>query len=102
MIVYKCDICKKIHDDELIIIQVPTNKYLYAMKNGIKLAEFKSVKLSNIEICPLLCNANSKFFRFIRNIFLTAQDANSHLQKRKNAFGLFSIAFFFLDFFLKI
>lgn len=53
MIVYKCDICKKIYDDELIIIQVPTNKYLYAMKNGIKLVEFKSsAELSNVEICP--------------------------------------------------
>ena len=53
MIVYKCDICKKICDDKLITIQVPTNKYLYAMNNGIKLAKFKSsVELSNVEICP--------------------------------------------------
>lgn len=54
MIVYKCDMCKKINkDNQLITIQVPTNKYLYAMKNGIKLAKFKSsVELSNVEICP--------------------------------------------------
>ena len=53
MIVYKCDICKKIYNDKLITIQVPTNKYLYAMSNGIKLAKFKSsVELSNVEICP--------------------------------------------------
>lgn len=54
MIVYKCDICKKINEDnKLITIQVPTNKYQYAMKNGIKLAKFKSsVELSNVEICP--------------------------------------------------
>ena len=54
MIVYKCDICKKVcKDNELITIQVPTNKYLYAMNNGIKLAKFKSsVELSNVEICP--------------------------------------------------
>ena len=53
MIVYKCDICKEIYDDKLITIQVPTNKYLYAMNNGVKIAKFKSsVELSNIEICP--------------------------------------------------
>lgn len=54
MIVYKCDICKKINkDNKLITMQVPTNKYLYAMKNGIKLIKFKSsVELSNVEICP--------------------------------------------------
>ena len=54
MIVYKCDICKKTYEDnKLITMQVPTNKYLYAMNNGIKLAKFKSsVKLSNVEICP--------------------------------------------------
>ena len=54
MIVYKCDICKKVcKDNELITIHVPTNKYLYAMNNGIKLAKFKSsVELSDVEICP--------------------------------------------------
>lgn len=54
MIVYKCDICKKVYEDnKLITMQVPTNKYLYAMNNGIKLARFKSsVELSNVEICP--------------------------------------------------
>ena len=54
MIVYKCDICKKIYEDnKLITMQVPINKYLYAMNNEIKLAKFKSsVKLSNVEICP--------------------------------------------------
>lgn len=53
MIVYRCDICKKIHDNELITIQVPINKYMYAMNNGVKLAKFKSsVEVSNIEICP--------------------------------------------------
>jgi len=53
MIVYKCDICKKICDDKLITIQVPINKYMYAMNNGVKLAKFKSsVEASNIEICP--------------------------------------------------
>ena len=54
MIVYKCDICKKINEDnKLITMQVPTNKYHYAMKNGIKLIKFKSsVELSNVEICP--------------------------------------------------
>ena len=54
MIVYKCDICKKVYEDNnLITMQVPTNKYMYAMNNGIKLAKFKSsVELSNIEICP--------------------------------------------------
>ena len=53
MIVYKCDICKKIiKDNKLITMQVPINKYLYAMSNGIKLAKFKSsVELSNVEIC---------------------------------------------------
>jgi len=53
MIVYKCDICKKIiKDNKLITMQVPTNKYLYAMNNGVKLAKFKSsVELSNVEIC---------------------------------------------------
>lgn len=55
MVVYKCDICKKINkDNKLITMQVPTNKYLYAMKNGIKLIKFKSsVELSNVEICPV-------------------------------------------------
>ena len=54
MIAYKCDICKKVYEDnKLITMQVPTNKYMYAMNNGIKLAKFKSsVKLSSIEICP--------------------------------------------------
>ena len=53
MIVYKCNICKKICDDKLIKIHVPTNKYLYAMNNGIKLAKFKSsIELSDVEICP--------------------------------------------------
>ena len=53
MIVYKCDICKEICDDKLITIQVPINKYMYAMNNGVKLAKFKSsVEVSNIEICP--------------------------------------------------
>lgn len=53
MIVYKCDICKKICDNELITIQIPINKYMYAMNNGVKLAKFKSsVELSNVEICP--------------------------------------------------
>ena len=54
MIVYKCDICKKVcKENELITIHVPTNKYLYAMNNGIKLAKFKSsVELSDVEICP--------------------------------------------------
>lgn len=54
MITYKCDICKKVYEDnKLITMQVPTNKYMYAMNNGIKLAKFKSsVELSNIEICP--------------------------------------------------
>lgn len=36
---YECDICKEICDDKLITIQVPTNKYLYAMNNEIKLAK---------------------------------------------------------------
>ena len=54
MIVYKCDICKKVYEDnKFITIQVPINKYMYAINNGIKLAKFKSsVELSNIEICP--------------------------------------------------
>lgn len=54
MVVYKCDICKKINEDnKLMTMQVPTNKYQYAMKNGIKLIKFKfSVELSNVEICP--------------------------------------------------
>ena len=54
MIVYKCDICKKVYEDnKLITMQVPTNKYMYAINNGIKLARFKSsVELSNVEICP--------------------------------------------------
>ena len=52
MIVYKCDICKKVYDNKLITMQVPTNKYIYATKNAIKLAKFKSsVELSNVEIC---------------------------------------------------
>lgn len=52
MIVYKCDICKKIYENKLITIQVPINKYIYAMKNEIKIAEFKSsTELSNVEIC---------------------------------------------------
>ena len=29
MVVYKCDICKKIYDNKLIPIQVPISKYLY-------------------------------------------------------------------------
>ena len=37
MVVYKCDICKKIYDNKLIPIQVPISKYLY---------------IKNIEICP--------------------------------------------------
>lgn len=54
MVVYKCDICKKINENnKLITMQVPTNKYQYAMKNGIKLIKFKSsVELFNVEICP--------------------------------------------------
>lgn len=55
MVVYKCDICKKINEDnKLMTMQVPTNKYQYATgKNGIKLIKFKSsVELSNVEICP--------------------------------------------------
>lgn len=54
MIVYKCDICKKVYEDnKLITMQVPVNKYMYAMNNGIKLAKFKSsIELSNVEICP--------------------------------------------------
>jgi epoxyqueuosine reductase QueG len=54
MIVYKCDICKKVcEDNKFITMSIPTNKYIYAMKNGIKLAKFKSdIELSNIEICP--------------------------------------------------
>ena len=54
MIVYKCDLCKKINEDnELITMRVPINKYQYAMSRGIKLAKFKSsVGLSNVEICP--------------------------------------------------
>jgi len=53
MVVYKCDICKKIYDDKLITMQVPINKYTYVMSNGIKLAKFKSsVEPSIIEICP--------------------------------------------------
>ena len=52
MIIHKCDLCKKISEN-IITIQIPVNKYVYAMKNGIKLAEFKSnIELSNIEICP--------------------------------------------------
>lgn len=53
MIVYKCNLCKKIcEDNKLITIQVPTNKYIYAMNNGVKLAKFKSsIELSNLEIC---------------------------------------------------
>ena len=55
MIVYKCGICKKINENNKpITIQIPTNKHQYAMKNGIKLAKFKSdIELSNIEICPV-------------------------------------------------
>ena len=54
MIVYQCDLCKKIcKDNNMTTIQVPINKYVYAMNNGIKLAKFKSsVELSNLEICP--------------------------------------------------
>ena len=53
MIIYKCDICKKIYNDKLITIQVPINKYLCAMNGGVELAKFKSsAKLSNVEICP--------------------------------------------------
>ena len=53
MIIHKCDLCKKISEN-IITIQVPVNKYAYAMKNGIKLAKFKSdIELSNIEICPV-------------------------------------------------
>lgn len=52
MIIHKCDLCKKISEN-IITIQIPVNKYVYAMKNGIKLAKFKSdIELSNIEICP--------------------------------------------------
>lgn len=62
MIVYKCDICKKICDDKPITIKVPTNKYLYAMNNGIKLAKFKSsVELSNVEICPICARQIADF-----------------------------------------
>lgn len=51
MIIYKCDLCKK-ECENIITIQVPVNKYMYAMNNGIKLAKFKSsVELSNVEIC---------------------------------------------------
>ena len=51
MIIYKCDLCKK-ECENIITIQVPVNKYMYAMCNGTKLAKFKYVDLSNIEICP--------------------------------------------------
>ena len=51
MVIYKCDLCKK-ECENIITIQVPVNKYMYAMGNGTKLAKFKYVDLSNIEICP--------------------------------------------------
>ena len=55
MIVYKCDICKKMceNNNNFITIRVPMNQDMYAMYNGIKLAKLKSsVELSDIEICP--------------------------------------------------
>lgn len=54
MVIYKCDLCKNTcKKEDMIIIHLPINKYTYAMKNGIKLAKFKSgVEVSNIEICP--------------------------------------------------
>ena len=54
MVIYKCDLCKKeCEKEDMTTIQLPINKYMYAMKNGIKLAKFKSgVEVSNIEICP--------------------------------------------------
>lgn len=55
MIIYKCDLCKEICENEnMTTIQVPTNKYVYAMNHrGVKIIKFKSsVELSNIEICP--------------------------------------------------
>ncbi len=63
MAVYKCKICKKINEDNKITMQVPINKYLYAMKNGIKLVKFKSsVELSNVEICPTCAIQVANFF----------------------------------------
>ena len=50
MVIYKCDLCKKTSEN-IITIQVPVNKYMYAMSNGTKLAKFKYVDLSNIEVC---------------------------------------------------
>jgi hypothetical protein len=51
MVIYKCDLCKK-ECEHIITIQVPVNKNMYAMSNGNKLATFKYVDLSNLEICP--------------------------------------------------
>lgn len=63
MIVYKCDLCQKIYEDNKFIkMQVPTNKYIYAMKNGIKLTRFNSsVELSNVEICPICARQIADF-----------------------------------------
>lgn len=54
MIVYKCDICKKIYENEnMTKIQLPMNEYWYATNNGVKLAKIKhGIRLSDIEICP--------------------------------------------------
>ena len=64
MVVYKCDICKKIDEDNKpITMQIPTNKHQYAMKNGIKLWKIKSsVELSNVEICPACAIQIANFF----------------------------------------
>ena len=45
MIIHKCDLCNK-ETENVIIIQVPINKYIYAMNKGIKLAKFKLTGIS--------------------------------------------------------
>lgn len=61
MIIYKCDLCNK-ESENMITIQMPINKYIYAMNKGVKLAKFKSsIELSNIEICPACASAIANF-----------------------------------------
>jgi hypothetical protein len=53
MIIHKCDICKKIcEDNKFTTIQVPINKYTYLMENGVKIDKIKSpTEHSYLEIC---------------------------------------------------
>lgn len=67
MVIHQCDFCKKIVENYTAYI-LPVNKYVYAEKEGIKLAKFKKgVTSEKIDLCAECSQVLADFYDIYLN-----------------------------------